>query len=163
MGFAELQSMLDEDYPDGLRYYWKSVFLEDLTDEVVDLLARYNESAPSELSTVDVWHLGGAVSDVPQTATAFWHRDKPFMLNFEANWGDAADDDANVAWAREGLAEIAALPAAAGRYGNFPGFGEDPATALFGENYERLVDVKTKYDPDNLFHLNQNVAPRTAE
>jgi hypothetical protein len=125
------------------------------------VIARYTESAPSERSTIDVWHLGGAVSDVPRDATAFWHRDKPFMLNFEANWEDPADDDANVTWAREGLAEVETLGIAAGRYGNFPGLGEDPARAIYGDNYTRLVEVKTRYDPENLFHLNQNVPPRT--
>jgi FAD/FMN-containing dehydrogenase len=162
MPFEALQRMLDEDYPDGLRYYWKSIYLAELTDEVVDLMIRYNETAPSALSTIDVWCLGGAISDVPRDATAFWHRDEPYMITFEANWEDPADDDANVGWAREGFAEVEALPVAAGRYGNFPGMAEDPAQLLFGENYDRLVEVKTKYDPDNLFHLNQNVAPRTA-
>lgn len=96
MAYADPQSMLDEDYPDGMRYYWKSIFLTELTDEVIDLMVRYNESAPSKLSTVDLWHLGGAISDVPRDATAFWHRDKPYMLNFEANWEDPADDEVNV-------------------------------------------------------------------
>jgi len=161
MAYADLQSMLDEDYPDGLRYYWKSIFLEELTDDVIDLMTRYNESAPSALSTIDVWHLGDAVADVPQDATAFWHRDKPYMLNFEANWEDADDDDANVEWVRDGFAEAQKLSIASGRYGNFPGLNEDPAKLLYGGNYDRLVDVKTKYDPDNLFRSNTNVAPRS--
>jgi hypothetical protein len=70
------------------------------------------------------------------------------------------EDDANVTWAREGIADLERLPVAGGRYGNFPGFAEDPAIALFGDNYERLVEVKTTYDPENLIHLNQNVEPR---
>ena len=160
MAYADLQRLLDAEYPDGMRYYWKSVFLTEVSDEVVDLLVRYNESAPSALSTIDLWHLGGAVADVPQDATAFWHRDKSFMLNFEANWTDPADDEANVEWARTGVAEAAALPVASGRYGNFPGLGEDPASMLFGDNYDRLAELKARYDPTNLFHLNQNVEPR---
>ena len=163
MEFETLQSMLDEDFPDGLRYYWKSIFLTELTDEVVDIMGRYNESAPSALSTIDCWHLGDAVSDVPQDATAFYHRDKPFMLTIEANWEDEADDDENVEWAREVFGEVETLPIAAGRYGNFPGFAEDPVTLLYGENYDRLVDIKTKYDPGNLFRVNQNIPPRTTE
>ncbi|ELY45077.1 FAD-binding oxidoreductase [Natronorubrum sulfidifaciens] len=151
MEYADLQSMLDEDYPDGLRYYWKSIFLTDVTDEVVDIMDRYTESAPSALSTIDLWHLGGAVAEVPQDATAFWHRDKPYMLNFEANWEDEADDDANVAWGRDGIADAAALDVASGSYGNFPGMNEDPAKLRFGDNYERLLEIKSKYDPENLF------------
>ncbi|WP_254764084.1 FAD-binding oxidoreductase [Natrinema marinum] len=161
MAYVDLQSMLDEDYPDGLRYYWKSVFLEEVTDEVFDLMIRYNESAPSALSTIDCWHLGDAVADVPRDATAFWHRDKPYMLTVEANWEDADDDDANVNWAREVFADVQALSVASGRYGNFPGLNEDPTKLLYGDNYERLVEVKTEYDPENLFRMNQNVAPRT--
>lgn len=160
MAYTELQSMLDEDYPDGLRYYWKSVYLTAITDEVVDLLLRYNESSPSPLSTVDLWHLDGAVGEVPRDATAFWHRDKPYMITFEANWEDPADDDANVNWARDGIAETQDLSVASGRYGNFPGMNEDPARALFGDNYERLVEIKSRYDPENLFRSNANVAPR---
>jgi FAD/FMN-containing dehydrogenase len=161
--YEDLQATLDEDYPDGLRYYWKSIYLAEVTDEVIALLTRYNELAPSALSTVDLWWLGGAVAEVPRDATAFWHRDRPFMVTFEANWEDPADDDANVAWAREGFAEFEALSVAGGRYGNFPGFAEDAPRLLFGDNYERLVDVKTRYDPENLFHLNQNITPRTGE
>ncbi|PGF17641.1 FAD-linked oxidase [Natrinema sp. CBA1119] len=161
MSYVDLQSMLDEDYPDGLRYYWKSIFLEELTDEVFDLVVRYTDSAPSALSTIDCWHLGGAVADVPRDATAFWHRDKPYMLTVEANWEDSEGDDANVSWARELFADVRSLSVSSGRYGNFPGMNEDPAKLLYGENYDRLVDVKTKYDPDNLFRSNANVPPRT--
>jgi FAD/FMN-containing dehydrogenase len=157
--YEDLQSILDADYPDGLRYYWKSIFLTDLTDEVLDLLVRHNESAPSALSTIDLWHLGGAAADVPQDATAFWHRDKPFMLNFEANWTDPADDDANVEWVREGFAEVESLPVASGRYGNFPGIEDDPSQLFFGENYDRLIELKTAYDPENVFRWNQNIEP----
>lgn len=159
--YTALQSMLDEDYPDGLRYYWKATYLTDLDDDVIDLVVRRGEDSPSELSTIDLWHLGGAISDVPQDATAFWHRNHPYMLTFEANWDDPADDDENVTWVRESLAEVRELPVAVGGYGNFPGFHEDPARTLFGENYDRLLEVKTVYDPENLFRLNQNVAPRS--
>ncbi|MDS0478017.1 FAD-binding oxidoreductase [Natrinema sp. 1APR25-10V2] len=161
MDYVDLQSMLDEDYPDGLRYYWKSIFLEGLTDEVFDLMIQYNDSTPSALSTIDVWHLGDAVADVPRDATAFWHRDKPYMLTVEANWEEADEDDANVNWAREVFADVQALPVASGRYGNFPGLNEDPVKLLYGDNYDRLVEVKTEYDPENLFRSNANVPPRS--
>jgi FAD/FMN-containing dehydrogenase len=161
MEYVDLQSMLDEDYPDGLRYYWKSIYLTDVTDDIVDVMVRYTKSAPSALSTIDLWHLGDAVEEVPQDATAFWHRNKPYMLTFEANWEDPADDDANVAWGREGIAETRELTIASGSYGNFPGLNEDPAKLRFGNNYERLVDLKTEYDPENLFGVNGGLAPRS--
>ena len=81
------------------------------------------------------------------------------MVTFEANWEDPADDEVNVAWAREGIEAVRELPVAEGGYGNFPGFHEDPAHAVFGGNYDRLVEAKTKYDPDNLFRSNLNVEP----
>ncbi|WP_440991975.1 FAD-binding oxidoreductase [Haloarchaeobius baliensis] len=158
----EIQSVFDEDYPDGLRYYWKSTYLTALTDEVVDLLLRYNAEAPSALSTIDLWSLGAAVADVPRDATAFWHRDKPYMLNFEANWEDPDDDEANIEWVREGLAAIEALPVAAGRYGNFPGFADDPAALQYGENLDRLATVKARYDPENRFRAVTGIEPGVA-
>ncbi|MFC4359636.1 FAD-binding oxidoreductase [Halobium salinum] len=157
--YVELQSMLDADYPDGLRYYWKALYVDELTAEVVDLLVRYGRSRPSALSTVDLWHLGGAIDDTPPDGTAFRHRGHPYLVTFEANWEESTDDDANVAWAREGIEELRSLPAVSGAYGNFPGFGEDPVRSLFGRNYDRLARVKAEYDPENVFRSNLNVEP----
>lgn len=159
MAYAELQELLDEDYPDGRRYYWKSVYLAEIDDEVIDLLARLGRASPSNLSTVDLWHLGGAIEAVAPDATAFWHREPAYLLNFEANWDDPEEDDENVAWVREGVAEVRDLSVASGEYANFPGFNEDPARTIFGDNYERLVEIKSRYDPENLFRLNTNVQP----
>lgn len=161
MPYTELQSIFDADYPNGRHYYWKATYVEDLTEEVIDLIVRRGSESPSKLSTVDLWHLGGAISDVEQDATAFWHRDKEYMLTFEANWDDPRADEENIAWVRESLAEVEDMPVAAGRYGNFPGLSEDPARTIFGDNYDRLVEVKTKYDPTNLFRLNQNITPHS--
>ena len=157
--YVELQRLLDEDYPDGRRYYWKSLYLDDLSDDAIDLVERFGEECPSSLSTVDLWHLGGAISDVPEDGTAFRHRDRPYLLTFEANWDDPGDDDENVDWARRGIDAARELPAASGGYGNFPGFGEDPARTVFGDNYDRLAAVKAEYDPENVFRFNQNVEP----
>ncbi|MFP4560962.1 MAG: FAD-binding oxidoreductase [Thiohalorhabdus sp.] len=161
--YTELQSLLDADYPDGLSYYWKAAYLDELSEPVLELIARRSAESPSPLTTIDVWHLGGALAEVPPDATAFWHRDKPYMLTIEANWEDPAANDRNLAWARETFAELQALEAASGGYGNFPGLGEDPAQTLFGDNYERLAEVKGRYDPGNLFRMNQNIRPQTGE
>ena len=138
-----------------------SIFPTEPSDGIVDVMVRYNESSPSALSTIDLWCLGGAVGDVPRDATTFWHRDKPLTLNFEADWENATDDETNVDWVRNAFAEVEALPVPLGRYGNFPGVTEDPTHLLFGENYDRLVEPKTTYDPENAFRRNQNVEPRT--
>lgn len=100
MAYVELQALLDEDYPNGMNYYWKSLYLEALTDDCIDRLVAAGERAPSALSTVDVWQLGGAISRVEPGKTAFAHRSAPFLLGIEGNWEDPADSDENVAWVR---------------------------------------------------------------
>ncbi len=159
MQFTELQSTLDEDYPDGRQYYWKSTYLTDLDDEVFEFVERRSRESPSKLSTVDLWRLGGAVSDVGREETPIWHREEPYLLNFEANWDDPEDTDENVTWVRESVAELREMDVAGGEYANFPGLNEDPARATFGDNYDRLARIKARYDPENLFHRNRNVEP----
>lgn len=88
---------------------------------------------------------------MPRDATAFWHRDKLLMLTVEANWADPGDDDANLEWAREGIAAVEDLGVGAGRYGNFPGRSEEPARLAYDENCDRLVDLKSKYDSRSRF------------
>jgi FAD/FMN-containing dehydrogenase len=92
-------------------------------------------------------------------------RDEPFLLGIEANWHDAADDEANIAWARGVFADVAERFPTTGAYLNFPGFGEEgPALAerAYKDNYARLQAVKAKYDPENLFRSNINIAPAKA-
>jgi FAD/FMN-containing dehydrogenase len=161
--YLEAQSFFDEDYPaHELRYYWKSRYLTGLDDDAIRRLVDLNERAPSHHSTLDLWQIGGAMARVPADATAFGDRSAPYLLGIEANWEDAADDEANLAWAREAYATMD--PHASDRqYLNFPGFheeGERAMRATFGANYDRLVEAKTTYDPTNLFRLNANIRPR---
>jgi FAD/FMN-containing dehydrogenase len=112
---------------------------------------------------VDVWALGGAFRREPAGGSAFAGREYPFLLGIEANWHDLAGDEANVSWARALFREIGSL-SGAGVYLNFPGFGEekeDLVRAAYGPNYERLAALKARYDPTNLFLLNQNIQPRS--
>jgi FAD/FMN-containing dehydrogenase len=161
MAYTEAQSALDEDYPDGKRYYWKSVNVPNLSDEVIDRLVARNAAAPSPESTIDVWFQGGAMSRVGETDTAFANRDQAFLLGIEGNWEDDASSEANVAWVRETVDQMSEF-SEGGTYLNFPGFledGDDTVRQGYGANYERLVEVKGRYDPDNLFRLNANVVP----
>jgi FAD/FMN-containing dehydrogenase len=162
MPFLDLQQFFDEDYPAGeMHYYWKSAYLRDLPDEAINRLAALNAQAPSPHSSLDLWQLGGAMSRVGPEETAFGDRSAPFMLGIEANWEDPAADAANVAWARE-VFEAARPFATGAQYMNFPGFyegGESDVRDTFGGNYARLVELKKKYDPENMFRLNQNVKP----
>jgi FAD/FMN-containing dehydrogenase len=161
MPFVAAQQAFDADYPDGRRYYWKSTYLRHLDDDVVQALAGHAAARPSQLTSLDVWALGGAMGRVPSDETAFARRDAPFLLGIEANWDDPAADEANIAWAREVYRDAQRF-SPGGAYLNFPGFGEEGATLVrssYGGNYDRLAAIKAKYDPNNLFRVNLNIAP----
>ena len=160
--FAGVQSMLDPKFPDGVRRYWKSLYLDGLGDEVIDAVVERAVAAPSDGTLTFMRHLGGAMGRVPAGATAFGDRRAQFMLSIDSSWIDARDDDENVAWTREFWSALE--PWSGGRtYFNFPGGheeGEATLRASYGANYERLVDVKTKWDPENVFNTGQNIQPR---
>jgi FAD/FMN-containing dehydrogenase len=161
MPYVEAQKLLDEDYPEGGRYYWKSVNVNGLEDEAIERLIAHAQAAPSDHSTIDVWYQGGAMSRVRAEETAFGDRSSPVLLGVEANWEEPQDDEANVAWARDCVSDMRRF-SDGGAYLNFPGFleeGQKLVRDAYGENYGRLVALKDEYDPANLFHLNQNVTP----
>jgi FAD/FMN-containing dehydrogenase len=161
MPYVEAQKILDEDYPNGWRYYWKSQNVNTLGDEVVERLMAHAEDAPSDHSTIDVWYQGGAMGRVGAEETAFGDRSVPYLLGIEANWEEPQDDETNVAWARNCVADMRRF-SDGGNYLNFPGFleeGQDLIRDAYGENYERLVALKNEYDPTNLFRMNQNIKP----
>jgi hypothetical protein len=161
MPYTEAQKLLDEDYPDGMRYYWKSANVSSLSDEAIEQLMAYAEAAPSHHSTIDVWYQGGAMGRVGSGETAFGDRSAPILLGIEANWEQPGDDEANVAWARQTVADMRRF-SDGGMYLNFPGFleeGQQMMRDAYGENYGRLVALKDEYDPENLFRTNQNIKP----
>jgi FAD/FMN-containing dehydrogenase len=153
MPYREAQAILDEDYPDGWRYYWKSVDLQVLDEEVRGRLAHHAAQAPSHHSTIDVWFHGGAMDRFDADATAFGARPK-YLIGVEANWDEPALDETNVTWAREAVGDLRSF-SGGGSYLNFPGFFEEDEEMLrasYGEtNYNRLVTLKDQYDPANLF------------
>ncbi len=159
--YARLQQFLDEDYPRGRHYYWKSAALAELGDAVIDVVAEYASTQPSPLSTIDVWQMGGALREEPAGGSAYAGRSAGWLVNPEADWDEADADEVNVAWARSLIKAL--QPHTVGTYLNFPGFleeGELQLRAGFGDHYERLVEVKTRWDPDNVFRLNHNIPPR---
>ena len=159
--YSEAQQMFDADYPNGLRYYWKSINLNSLDDEVIDRIVHHAWKQPSPFSTTDLWHIGGAVQRVNGETSAFYGRQANWLLNLEANWLDAADDAANLSWVRQGIAQMKRYSDGGG-YLNFAGFQEEGEAMMresFGTYYDRLVALKRRYDPDNLFRLNQNINP----
>jgi FAD/FMN-containing dehydrogenase len=161
MPYTQAQALLDEDYPDGWRYYWKSVNVPELSDDVIERLVEHATAAPSPHSTIDVWYQGGALARVGEEETAFANRSQPYLLGIEANWEQDSESEQNVGWVRHTFAGMRSL-SGGGVYLNFPGFLEEGEQLLhegYGSNYRRLVEVKTKYDPTNLFRLNANIQP----
>ena len=161
MPYLQAQQMFDEDYPNGMRYYWKSLNLNSLDDEVIERIVKHARKQPSAHSTIDLWHIGGAVRHIDEQASAFNGRQTAFLLSPEANWEAPEDDEANLTWLREFIADMDEF-SDGGRYLNFPGFqeeGDEMMKKAFGPKYRRLQELKTRYDPTNFFSLNQNIKP----
>ena len=161
MPYLDVQKLWDEEYPDGDRYYWKSLNVSRLDDEVISRIATHAPRQPSPLSTTDIWHVGGAVRRARTDGSAFRGRDAAFLLSPSSHWVDPAEDASNVRWAREFVAALEPYSDGS-RYLNFAGFqeeGEAMMRSSFGPHYDRLLALKRRYDPTNLFRLNQNIDP----
>jgi FAD/FMN-containing dehydrogenase len=160
--YLQVQQFFDADYPaHEKRYYWKSRFVPELSDDLIGTMTRLNEAARSHHSTIDVWQLGGAMSRVAPGGSAFGDRSSPFLIGIEANWENPAEDNANIGWAREVLRALEPF-STGGEYVNFPGLYEDNEQMMrntFGGNLDRLRAAKRHYDPTNLFRLNHNITP----
>lgn len=151
MPYTMIQRLFDEEYPKGRRYYWKSTYLRDLDEAAIAELSNIGGRRPSPLTSLDVWPLGGAVSDVGSEDSAIGHRDAKYLIGLESNWDAAAQDAANIAWARDGQAALAPY-STGGSYLNFEDLSETKAVAAsHGPNFARLIEVKRKFDSDNLF------------
>ena len=156
--FTAHQSMLDPVQPSGRNYYWKSDDLPSLGDDAIDTIVAHAEAITSPHTIVAMFRLGGAVSRVPEDATAYSHRAAAHALNCNASWVDG-DPQPHIQWARN--FSTAMQPFSAGVYVNFLGDeGEERARAAYGaQKYERLVALKNRYDPTNFFRVNQNIKP----
>jgi FAD/FMN-containing dehydrogenase len=158
-----LQSGFDPLFPKGGFYYWKSRAVAELTDEAIDDIADWAVRRPTPLTDLTIWHHGGAISRVPESETAYGGRDATFLVTGEVSWSDPAQSDDAIAWGREFWNAMGKY-STGGLYLNFPGFGEEKdelVRAGYGANYDRLVELKRKYDPANLFRMNLNIAPAT--
>ncbi len=163
MSYCEVQQLFDTLMPAGdFRCYWKARYLTDLSDEMIDLAMRNALAAPSDSSISSLWNFGGATTSVPAEATAFGDRTMGWMYSLDGVWTEQAEDARNIAWSRESWERAAPFGHHGRAYLNFPGHGEDGdalTRTSFGANYQRLVEIKTMYDPDNRFRFNQNIKP----
>jgi FAD/FMN-containing dehydrogenase len=162
MPYTALQSGSDAAYPDGQQNYWKSHYVDEITDGVITTLAEHAPRMTSPQSSFYFQHLGGAISRPAIDTAAFGHRHAGFDFAILTVWEDPAEDPEHLAWARDFA--TAMQPHATGVYVNNLGVeGTDRVKAAYAPaTYERLVALKNAYDPTNVFHLNQNIAPRPA-
>ncbi|WP_184725533.1 FAD-binding oxidoreductase [Saccharopolyspora phatthalungensis] len=159
MPYPLLNTMFDVLVPPGLQHYWKANFVVKLTDEMIDAHVEYGPKVPVVNSTVHIYPIDGACHRVAPDATAFAYRDANFATVIAGMWPDPGANKANIAWVRDYYSAIAPLSEEGGYVNFMAGDDQDRIRANYKGNYDRLVQVKRAYDPDNLFHLNQNIRP----
>jgi len=159
--YLEIQSGGDALFPRGRRYYWKAQFLREIGAGAIDALLDAYAKAPNTSSLLVFQHVGGAIARVPTPDSPYANRDAAFDCFPVAIWDDPADDDANMRWARELWSAVRPYSTGGVYANNLGEEGEDRVRDAYGENYARLAALKTRYDPTNLFRLNQNIRPAT--
>jgi FAD/FMN-containing dehydrogenase len=156
--YVEIQRLVDPNFPAGRLNYWKAHFLAELSDDLIDLVIEAFRQAPSSDLNIVFEHMGGAVARVGVRDTAFSHRSAAYSFLIVVGWEDPSESEANVAWARDLWEQV--RPMAAGVYVNYLGSeGKQRVREAYGPNLDRLAKIKSRYDPDNFFRMNQNIRP----
>jgi FAD/FMN-containing dehydrogenase len=159
MPYPALNAAFDALVPPGLQHYWKANFVNELSDEIIDAHLQHGPNVPVVNSTMHIYPINGAVHDVAADATAFAYRDANFATVIAGMWPDPADNEANTAWVRDYYDATAPLSEEGGYVNFMADDDQERIRANYGGNYERLTQIKARYDPGNLFHLNQNIRP----
>jgi FAD binding domain/Berberine and berberine like len=157
--FPVLQSLFDGLYPAGLQWYWKADFFQELSDKAIDLHVKYGERLPSPHSTMHIYPINGAAQRVGRGDTAFNFREAKFAEVIVGVDPDAANNPRLMQWAKDYWLALHPFSAGGGYINMMMDEGEDNVKAAYRENYARLAQVKRKYDPHNLFRVNQNIRP----
>jgi FAD/FMN-containing dehydrogenase len=161
MPYSQLNGMLDAAYPKGALNYWKSSFLAQLSDEAIDTMIGCFAQCPTPMGQLLLEHFHGAATRIEVSDAAFPHRAEGYNLLVLSEWMDPNLTERSIAWAKRTYTEMEPF-FAPWRYVNYLGDdegGDQPVAAAYGPNYRRLQEIKTKYDPQNLFHMNQNIRP----
>ncbi len=160
MPYPVMNTILDDGFPTGSLNYWRSSFTHGLSDGLIDTVVSRFAVTPSPMSAVVIEHFHGAVTRIGVTDTAVPHREEGWNLVLPTVWMDPGDTDVNIAWTRETFAALEEHFEKR-RWLNYlaDDEGDDAIRAAYGPNYDRLVDVKRRYDPHNIFHLNHNIRP----
>jgi FAD/FMN-containing dehydrogenase len=161
--YAAVQAAFDPLFLKGERLnYWKSLYLDTLDEDAIGNAVARGLNRPDPWALIAIWHLGGAMNRVDSAETALGERSANYLYSLDTSWTDPADNESAIAWTREAWAEMKPF-SRGGSYLNFPGQGEEGEELLrasYGsDNYDRLVKIKTQYDPSNMFRLNQNILP----
>ncbi|MDA4124060.1 MAG: FAD-binding oxidoreductase [Thaumarchaeota archaeon] len=159
MPLPTLNSLFDALLPPGLQHYWKAVFARDLSDGAIEAHMKFGPKVPVVNSTTHIYSINGAVHDVGPDATAFGHRDAKYAVVIAGMWPDPAQNEKNVQWVRDYYKALAPYSEEGGYINFAAGDDMNRVAANFGRNYGRLQAAKRKYDPENVFHINQNIAP----
>ena len=161
MPFPAMQSLLGPAFPDGNHNYWKSTLQAEFSDEAISIVVEHGNRMRSPLSALVIEYYGGAAGRVAGDATAFPYRHLPWDVLMVAQWTDPSESSLHRQWARDG--EDALRPFAGGGHLLSALDADDTASTAFGPNLSRLSAIKAKYDPDNFFHVNQNIKPSLAQ
>jgi FAD/FMN-containing dehydrogenase len=161
--YVQQQALLDATQPKGRRYYWKSEYLPGLSPELLDGIVAHAARLPSPHAALILFPIDGALNRLPADHSAVGNRDARCVLNITAAWDSPADDERCIAWARTAWEDLRRF-STGGTYINFQteDEGDDRLRAAYGGNYDRLAGVKARWDPDNRFRMNKNIAPQPA-
>jgi FAD/FMN-containing dehydrogenase len=159
MPYAMLQSARDEGYPAGRLHYWKSGWLREPSDAAIETMMRFLPQLPSSASGVGLQQMHGVASRVAPSATAFAHRAEQYDFLILSQWSDPADTESNLEWTEALFAAMQPHMEESVYVNNLGEEGQGRIRAAYGDNYPRLTALKTSYDPDNLFRVNQNITP----
>jgi hypothetical protein len=159
--YVTQQSLLDATQPKGRRYYWKSEYLPKLDPAMISKVFEHAGRIISPHSAIFLFPIDGALNQLSENHSPVGNRDAALVLNITSSWEKAEDDQANIDWARAAWQDMRSF-STGGTYINFltEDEGDSRIQAAYGANLERLVEVKTKWDPENLFRVNKNIAPR---
>jgi FAD/FMN-containing dehydrogenase len=160
MPYPAMNTGVDWLAPAGALGYWKSAFFSELSDAAVEVMTRAFDRAPSELCALVIEDFHGAVTRVPPTATAYPHRERGYNLFLISHWTDPALTEPGIAWARETFNALSPYMADRSYTNYLSADDHDRVRQAYGCNYDRLVELKRRYDPDNVFRLNHNIDPR---
>jgi hypothetical protein len=160
MPYSKVNAMLDDGFPKGALNYWKSSFLSTITDDTIDSMIAQFSACPSGMSGMIFEQLHGVATSIRPEDTAFPHRGTGYNLLIASVWLEAVSTDSNIAWTRETYNVLEQFMHNVS-YVNYLGDDEtiDRIKSSYGVNFDRLQKLKTRYDPDNVFHLNHNIVP----